>query len=202
MKVTISQDSLRLMLRWIQRVLFVWALSALAYCGFVLTDGWLFQKREGHRLDQLLHERQNASAASRAVLATAATEGLIGRIVIERLGISVIVAEGVDLPTLRRAAGHIPGTPLPGQGGNVGISAHRDTFFRPLRNVRSDDLITVTTPAGEYRYRVVSTKIVSPEEVAVLDAGVNETLTLVTCYPFYFIGAAPNRFVVRAERIT
>jgi sortase A len=202
MKVTISQDSLRSMLWWMQRVLFVWALSALVYCGFVLTDGWMFQKREGHRLDQLLRARQNASAASPAVLATAAAKGLIGRIVIQRLGISVIVAEGVDLPTLRRAAGHIPGTALPGQGGNVGISAHRDTFFRPLRNVRSDDLITVTTPAGEYRYRVVSTKIVSPYEVGVLEAGVNETLTLVTCYPFYFIGTAPNRFVVRAERIT
>ena len=90
---------------------------------------------------------------------------------------------------------------MPGQDGNVGITAHRDTFFRPLRNIHMDDVITLTTLQGEYRYRVVSTRVVSPEEVAVLDPTGHEILTLVTCHPFYFVGAAPNRFIVRAERI-
>jgi sortase A len=79
---------------------------------------------------------------------------------------------------------------------------HRDTFFRPLRNIQRNDIITLTTLGGEYRYRVVSTKVVGPYDIAVLDSDENEILTLVTCYPFYFVGSAPDRFVVRAERVT
>jgi sortase A len=131
--------------------------------------------------------------------ATAA--GLIGRLDISRLGLSVIVIEGVRAATLRRAVGHIPGTALPGQPGNVAISGHRDTFFRPLRNIRRDDMVTLTTLLGEFRYRVVSTSIVRPDNIAVLAPTENQILTLVTCYPFYFVGPAPSRFIVRAERI-
>ena len=114
---------------------------------------------------------------------------------------SVAFVEGADTPELRHAAGHISGTALPGENGNTGIAAHRDTFFRPLRNARPNDVIRLTTHDGEYRYQVVSTKIVSPEDVSVLESDGNDILTLVTCYPFYFIGAAPKRFVVRAERL-
>ena len=110
--------------------------------------------------------------------------------------------EGTTAKTLRRAVGHIAGTALPGQPGNVGVSGHRDTFFRPLRNIRENDIITLTTVNGEYRYRVVFTKVVRPENVAVLNATGNEVLTLVTCYPFYFVGPAPYRFIVRAERVS
>ena len=126
---------------------------------------------------------------------------MIGRIEIQRLGVSVLVVEGTGASALRRAAGHIAGTGLPGQTGNIGIAAHRDTFFRPLRNVQRDDIITLTTLRGEYRYRVVSTKVVDPHDVAVLNPDGTEVLTLVTCYPFYFIGSAPDRFIVRAERV-
>jgi len=84
----------------------------------------------------------------------------------------------------------------------VGISAHRDTFFRPLRNIRQNDIITVTTLAGKYQYRVVSTQVVSPYNLTVLASNSQQILTLVTCYPFYFVGSAPNRFIVRAERVT
>jgi len=83
----------------------------------------------------------------------------------------------------------------------VGISGHRDTFFRPLKDIRQDDIITLTTLGGEYRYRVLSTKVVSPYDVWVLDPTSTEVLTLVTCYPFYFVGSAPDRFIVRAERV-
>jgi sortase A len=83
----------------------------------------------------------------------------------------------------------------------VCISGHRDTFFRPLRNIRQNDVITLTTVLGEFRYRVVSTRIVRPNNLAVLDAGGEEILTLITCYPFYFVGPAPTRYVVRAERV-
>jgi sortase A len=174
------------------------------YDGFVLADAWVFQNREDRRLDHLLTDRQssrNSPAYSPEALRTAANGGVFGRIAIPRLGVSVVVAEGVDKDTLRRAVGHIPGTALPGRPGNIGISGHRDTFFRPLRNIQQHDLITLTTLLGEYRYRVVSTRVTSPSDVAVLDPGANEILTLVTCHPFYFVGSAPNRFVVRAERV-
>ena len=126
----------------------------------------------------------------------------MGRLEIPRLGMSVVLTEGTEGATLRHAAGHIFGTALPGRAGNVGIAGHRDTLFRPLRNIRQDDLIMLTTLQGEYRYRVVSTKIVSPSDVAVLKSDEHEILTLVTCHPFYFVGLAPNRFIVRAERVT
>ena len=116
------------------------------------------------------------------------------------LGVSVVVVEGTEESSLRRAAGHIAGTALPGQPGNVGIAGHRDTFFRPLRNVRHGDIIILATLRGEYRYHVVSTEVVKPDNVAVLRPNGHEILTLVTCYPFYFVGPAPDRFVVRAER--
>ena len=128
-------------------------------------------------------------------------DGLIGRIEIPRLGLSAVVVEGTDRTTLRRAVGHIVGTGLAGQPGNVGLAAHRDTFFRPLRNIQRNDIVTLTTLRGEYSYRVVSTKVVSPYDVAVLNPDGHEILTLVTCYPFYFVGPAPDRFIVRAERV-
>jgi sortase A len=113
-----------------------------------------------------------------------------------------MVVEGDDHRTLRRAVGHVPGTSLPGRIGNMALTGHRDTFFRPLRNIRPDDIVTLTTLNGEYRYRVRSTQVVSPENVSVLDPDQdNEILTLITCHPFYFVGAAPDRFIVRAERI-
>lgn len=196
MRLVVDQRSLRRILRWTQRVLFAGALALLAYCGFVLVDAWMFQKTEARQLEQQL-----ASPTSTKNSPPSATHGLIGRIEIPRLGLSAIVIEGTSSKTLRRAVGHIRGTALPGQPGNVGISGHRDTFFRPLKDIRQNDIITLTTMLGEYRYRVVSTKVVGPTAVAVLDPSGNEILTLVTCYPFYFVGASPDRFIVRAERV-
>jgi len=94
--------------------------------------------------------------------------------------------------------GHIPGTALPGNVGNVGLAGHRDTFFRALRNIQADDTIEMQTTAGTYRYVVKSTRIVTPRDVSVLQASGGETLTLVTCYPFYYVGSAPKRFIVHA----
>jgi len=197
--------------RWLQRLLFAGGVSMLGYCGFVLADAWIFQKGERLELDRLVTERQEADGRARRTASPASlknappptvTGGLIGRIEIPRLGLSVMVIEGTSRTTLRRAAGHIPGTALPGHSGNVGISGHRDTFFRPLRKIQQNDIIMLTTLFGEFRYRVVSTKVVGPDDVAVLDPSGNEVLTLVTCYPFYFVGSAPDRFIVRADRIS
>ena len=126
---------------------------------------------------------------------------LIGRLRIPRLGVTAMVREGAGEGTLRTAVGHIPGTALPGAAGNVALAGHRDTFFRALRNIRKDDAIDVQTDQGTYRYLVQSTKIVGPRDVAVLKAAGGDTLTLVTCYPFYYVGSAPKRFIVRASQV-
>jgi sortase A len=112
-----------------------------------------------------------------------------------------MVREGAGEGTLRTAVGHIPGTALPGAAGNVALAGHRDTFFRALRNIRKNDSIDVQTGHGTYRYLVESTEIVGPRDVAVLKASGGETLTLVTCYPFYYVGSAPKRFIVRAAQV-
>jgi sortase A len=209
-RVVLKKGALSWILRSGQWVLGGAAVLMLGYCGFVLADTWMFQNRERRLLEHMLHDRQAANAGALQIAyptspknpLPALTHGLIGRLEIPRLGLSAMVIEGTSGRTLRRAVGHIPGTALPGQPGNVGISGHRDTFFRPLRNIQRNDIITLTTLFGEFRYRVVSTRIVGPSNVAVLDPAGGEMLTLVTCYPFYFVGSAPNRFIVRAERVT
>jgi sortase A len=113
--------------------------------------------------------------------------------------VAAVVRAGTDARTLRLAVGHIPGTSVPGDGGNVGLAAHRDTFFRRLGEIRPDDEIRMVTPEGTFVYRVERTDVVSPRDVWVLDPTETPVLTLVTCYPFTYTGAAPERFVVRAR---
>lgn len=127
--------------------------------------------------------------------------GLLGRLVIPRLGLSAFVLEGEDESTLQRAVGFLPGTARPGEGGNTGLAAHRDTFFQPLERIQIDDRIRLEVPPHTYEYRVDSFRVVAPSEVSVLDSTGTEELTLVTCYPFRFIGPAPDRFIVKATRI-
>ena len=197
MRVAAPRKSIRRILEWSQSALIAIAAGMLGYCGFVGADTWIFE-RQAIRVFDGVH-LQPASLAGPGM---GAMSGLVGRMEIPRLGISVAIAEGTDAFTLRRAAGHILGTALPGRSGNVGIAGHRDTLFRPLRNIRQNDVILLTTLQGEYRYRVVSTKVASPNDIAVLTPDGNEILTLVTCYPFYLVGPAPDRFIVRAQRVS
>jgi LPXTG-site transpeptidase (sortase) family protein len=125
----------------------------------------------------------------------------IGRIEISRLGVNTLVREGTGAAILQVAAGHIPGTALPGEKGNVAVAAHRDTLFRGLRNVRKEDSIVFQTANGTHLYRVESTEVVQPDDVAVLKPGRENELTLVTCYPFTWIGSAPQRFIVKAVEV-
>jgi sortase A len=126
---------------------------------------------------------------------------LVGRIEIPRLGVSAIVLEGVDKKTLRRGVGRIPGTSVPGEDGNVGLAAHRDSFFRGLRDIRKNDIVTLKTVEGTYNYQVEWTEVVQPEDTHVLDETEDPAITLVTCYPFHYVGPAPKRFIVRARKI-
>lgn len=128
--------------------------------------------------------------------------GLVGRIEIPRIGVSAIVLEGVTSRTLRRGVGRIPGTARPtADQGNVGLAAHRDRHFRALKDIRKKDVIELTTLEGKQRYEVEWTRIVKPDETEVLAPSEEPSLTLVTCYPFYYVGSAPKRFIVRARRI-
>lgn len=125
---------------------------------------------------------------------------IVGRLEIPRLGVKAMVLEGVTPRTLALALGHIPGTALPGTAGNVGIAGHRDTLFRALRGVQAGDAIVLTTVEGSYEYRVRSCEVVGPRETRVLNDSPQPALTLVTCYPFYYVGPAPQRFIVHASR--
>jgi sortase A len=147
-----------------------------------------------------------AGCASLLIVAASIGRGhlaqLRGAIDIRRLGLSVIVFEGTDQGTLEKGAGHLTSAAGMDQGhlgqGNLVIAGHRDTFFRPLRAIRPADRITVTTPSGILAYRVISTEVVDPSDLRVIAPSQNPQLTLVTCYPFSFIGAAPERFIVHA----
>ena len=186
-------------LRWSRNVFLIIGLLALSYVGFALLDARLYQAEQARRFERALKETNLARAESPAI---AVSEGSpLGRVEISAVGLTVMVLEGTDEGTLRRAVGHIRGTPLPGQRGNVALAGHRDTFFRGLRKIRVNDEITLTTLSGSYRYRVDSTKVVKPEETEVLEDYGDDILTLVTCYPFNFVGSAPSRFIVRAHRV-
>jgi sortase A len=123
---------------------------------------------------------------------------VVGRLEIPRLNLSTVVFEGADDDVLDRGAGHLPGSALPGDPGNTVLAAHRDTFFRPLRDVRLGDLVKIHRPNRDSVYIVESARVVEPDDVEVLKPTPEPALTLITCYPFRYIGSAPERFVVRA----
>ena len=174
---------------------------ALGYCGAVRLSARLYQEGIVRVFDRE-RDRKSSSAISEMSRAPVPEPGeLVGKLEIPRIGISVMVVEGVDPAELEHAAGHIPGTALPGQPGNIGIAAHRDTFFQPLAAIRPGDTMTVGTIDGIYLYRVTSTEVVHPQDISVLYPIGRDTLTLVTCYPFHYIGAAPERFIVHAVRL-
>jgi sortase A len=125
----------------------------------------------------------------------------VARLEAPSIGLAVNVLEGSDAATLSRAAGRIEYTAIPGERGNVGIAGHRDTVFRPLRHVKAGDLLRLQSAAGVQEYRVAWTSVVEPDAVHVLDATPHPALTLITCYPFRFVGSAPKRFIVRADLI-
>src|ERR1700674_872816 len=125
----------------------------------------------------------------------------VGKIEIPALGLATRVLEGADARTLRLAVGHIPGTAVPGPSGNVGLAGHRTTFFRSLQKINVGDEIQYSTLGGTFTYRVVSLRVVLPSAIEVLDSTQRPTLTLVTCYPFQSIGAAPKRYIVHAEMV-
>lgn len=133
--------------------------------------------------------------------AIAAAPQALGRIEIPRIGVTAIVKDGADDETLARAVGRVPGSARPGQVGNMVLAGHRDTFFRPLRDIKVNDRIRMVVPPDTYEYRVESVMVVSPEDTNVLRSKGREEITLVTCFPFRYVGPSPDRFVVSATRV-
>jgi sortase A len=201
---TATRRSNRL-LTWVAYLLVIAGGAALGWCIAVIADAQLAQWRARELLETTLRAPAGSVASpllpSPDLSSVPANGTPLAELSIPRLGVSVIVLQGSDEHTLRQGAGHIEGTPLPGESGNVGIAGHRDSFFRPLRNVAVGDDIVLATPAGNVHYRVASYGIVSPTEVSVIDPTSDPVLTLVTCYPFYFVGSAPDRFIVRATLV-
>jgi sortase A len=219
---TVPRLRRRTTLRWIERALLSIGILCLGIYAYALLESRVYEFWENRKLESLAAQGAGASSAvpaqeNRALAAFQPDEKapqparpeipapeageLIGRIEIPNIGVSAIIQEGVASRTLRRGAGRIPGTALPWEEGNVGIAAHRDRFFRGLKDIQKDDLVTLTTVHGTYQYRVESTEVVTPRDTHVLAETGDDTLTLVTCYPFYYVGSAPKRFIVRAQRI-
>jgi len=169
--------------RALERALAGTGIAAFAYLSYALTLAGIVGDRQGRRLEDLLAGRVKER------------HGLVGRLEIPRLGVLAVVQEGVEDRTLSWAAGHVTGTALPGQHGNVVVAAHRDTLFRGLQGVRFGDAVRFVTPEGNF-------EVVAPARVDVLRPRAPREATLVTCYPFGFVGPAPLRFVVRAASLS
>jgi sortase A len=200
-------------LRLIERLLLLIGIVCLGYYGYVISETALYQAYEARELDAILASapatpaRADASALRRSettviLRARPAAGSALGLLQIPRLEVSAIVRAGSDSRTLRLAIGHIGGTALPGEPGNMGLAAHRDTFFRRLGEIRPNDQVRLVTAEGTFDYRVEGTRIVEPRDTWVLGPTEGSVLTLVTCYPFRYVGSAPQRFVVRARLAT
>jgi sortase A len=197
------------------------AIAGLGWFAFVQANAYFYQEDQGRRLDAQLHrsaqEQVSSSPANLPVSAAttvankeplpitaardyyAAPGDLIGRIEIPKLKISAVIVEGVDEGTLRNSVGHIPGTALPGEPGNIALAGHRDSFFRKIGSLHDGDQILLETVRGTFSYHVNHIGIVMPSDTTVLDPTDHPILTLVTCFPFRYIGPAPDRYIVTAH---
>lgn len=201
--------TVRRALVWGQYLFLAVGFVAIGYCVLAVSEAACYQVRARAQLGEVAFEPRQASTKTEGAGATPQQvpllprrdSALVGRLDIPRVQISVMVAEGTSSRVLRLAAGHVPGTALPGESGNAVVAAHRDTFFRRLGELKSGDVIRLAVPGRQYVYSVSFADIVGPDETWVLQPSAGQSLTLVTCYPFYFVGPAPKRFVIRAHRI-
>ena len=186
---------------WLQRALTLTGIACLGWFGYVTVDAAMYQRAQAAEFERQRAAQMLPASPLATAPASEADTNLIGLLDIPRLSMSTPVVRGDDSTTLSLAAGHLPDTPRPWEPGNSAIAGHRDGLFRPLRNIRVGDDIFMRTSRGDLRYRVNNTKIVMPDDLTVLSRTDGQTLTLITCYPFQYIGAAPQRFIVRAERV-
>jgi len=181
----------------------LWTMGCLAlgYCAFLWGRAQYDQAQGKWALEHALPGDPVTVVGPSRRSPYSAEGSLVGRIDIPRLDLSAVVFEGTSDDTLARGVGHLRGSAGPGERGNLVLAGHRDTFFRELRNIRQGDQVTILGPHGEFEYQVESTTIVEPYQTEVLKPGDGATLTLITCYPFRYIGNAPERFIVRATKV-
>jgi sortase A len=188
------------------RALIVAGALVLGFWGQLAWKQFCVQRSALHTLQREISRAKGTNTQNDAVLGsirplTRQTDAeIIGRLEIPRIHISVVVLEGSSQNVLDVAAGHVEGTALPGTVGNVAIAAHRDSFFHSLREIRTNDVIHLKTVMGDFQYMVENTEIVDPVDIEVLHRTVDPELTLITCYPFHYIGSAPKRFIVHARQ--
>jgi sortase A len=185
-------------LLWSSRGMLTAGVALLSLIAAATLQAKLYQ---GHAKELLRNEIWRARVSKVVGLnAQIKEDDVLGRLDIPRIGVSVAVLQGTGFRTLRLGVGHIESTSFPWDFGNVGIAGHRDTFFRALRDIRKHDEIQLETAVGLFHYQVDWIRVVTPDDVAVLAPSTESALTLVTCYPFQFLGAAPKRLIVRAHR--
>jgi sortase A len=173
-------------------ILFTLGIAALGYVGYVSANSKAYQEVEKEKFSQAVVIHQQGVLQEGDV---------IGEIQVPRLGLDAMVVQGASTSNLQRAVSHLAKSALPGEWGNVVLAAHRDTFFRPLKDIRAGDAIRFRTVEGSFEYRVKSIEIVGPRDTRVLEPSPGRGLTLITCYPFSYIGRAPGRFIVRAREV-
>ena len=190
-------------------MLVVVALSCLGYSGVVEVKAAAARRESVAFGQQIVSEQQVVSDTQGAAVhpvdgdaGRGGPAGVMGRLEIRAIGLTVPIMADYQTSSLLKGIGYIPGTALPGGLGTLGLAGHRDTYFRPLSKIKKDMDIRVADASGTYHYEVDSTEIVKPENVSVLDIRDRPELTLVTCYPFHYIGAAPFRFIVHAHLLS
>jgi LPXTG-site transpeptidase (sortase) family protein len=192
----------RRLLSGFEGLLLLVAAIFLGYYGWRSYDIWREQAKAVVEVEQALGTTTTGRHLSREEFAAPPPlGGVIGRLTIPRLGLSAPVKAGEDNSVLDFSVGYLRDTPPPWMPGNSAFAAHRDRLFRPLENIVAGDEIDLSTTHGNIRYRVLKTFIVEPDDVWVLDQIPNVNLTLITCYPFYYVGRAPHRFVVQAGKL-
>jgi LPXTG-site transpeptidase (sortase) family protein len=185
-------------LRFTQRLFLWFGVGALAYAGGAIAYASIYQSYQSWKFGQVVVAPKVIRAALVEETPAFHDGDIVGKLKIPRIGISVMVLQGMEETALILGAGHVPGTPSPGADGNVVIAAHRDTFFRKLEGIRPGDSIQITTVRGIFEYKVDSTEIVDPADTEPMESRDHPELTLITCFPFYFVGSAPKRFIVHA----
>jgi sortase A len=177
----------------------VMILAGLCLLGYVGHEYWTMHREQQELHQQWIAQQVKAGAASRSAVATK-DDGLT-RVFIPRIDLDLIVVEGTSYKALRLGPGHLKDTPLPGEPGNSVISAHRDTFFRHIYELAKGDEIQVRRDGRTYTFQVTGKKIVQPDDLSVIRNTADSRLTLITCYPTYYIGPAPQRLIVTAKLV-
>lgn len=161
---------------------------------YLLSKEW-----EARQAEELKELKGKATSRPSALSYNLPKGEIVAKLEIPKIGLDTIIVEGIDNSTLKKGPGHYPGTVLPGQRGNCIIASHRDTFFRNVGELDINDPIKVSMAGYNYTYVVTNKQVVKPTDLTPMNPTSYPALTLITCYPFHYIGPAPKRYIVTAQ---